>query len=165
MKSKLKLNYEAAKDIVNIVNDYFDVSVHEDKSRELGVIIPKHIARYIVKSYCKALSLERIAEIFNVTHATILHSVRVIDDFISVNDSEVVYNLNALLLKVEAESESVCLLGSQNTKNIYLIKISSMLEDFSADRLKEVSGIIRNYKKAYEKVDGLIESPLEVAEA
>lgn len=162
MRGDLNTNKEAAKEIINAVNEYFGVDVVTDKRRNLEHMIPRHIARYLVRLYCKGLRLEIISEIFNVTHATVINSLNVIDDFRVTKDVEVTYNLNALILKIEAECESVRYLGNTMSKNTYVNKVVDLLDGISPERLKEVVSIIKSYKEAYKKIDSLIDNPLSV---
>lgn len=156
----IKENEEACKDIIDIVNDFYDIDIVVNKTREKDIMIAKHVARYLVRKYCVGMSLEKIASRFGLNeHGTIINSCRVINDAIDVNDIETVDLLNFFTLKVESESESVRSLKIKTKKSKYLTQIVSLLRDYKPDQLKDLVAIIKNYKKAYSKLDVVIQSP------
>lgn len=162
MRGDLNTNREAAKEIINAVNEYFGVDVVNDKTRLFSFVMPRHIARYLVRSYCKGFNLEMISDIFCVNHATVLNSINVVDGFISVRDTDVTFDLNTLIAKIETECDVVKSLCNNFSKNTYIENIFNLLDDVPDDRLKEVESIVKNYKEAYKKIDSLIENPLSV---
>lgn len=166
MKELSVRNLEACKDIIDIIQDHYEMDIVNDKSRKYHKMIVKHIARYLVRKYCVRMSLESIASEFGLDeHGTVINSIRVINDAIDVNDIEVVSLLNFFTLKIESESEAVRSLSDVNAKAKYTRRIVSLLHDFKPNQLKDLVSIIKNYKNAYSSVEEVVENPLEIAEA
>lgn len=142
----------AAKDIIAMVNDYFLVDTVNDKSRNIKLMIPRHISRWLVLEYCRKLSLTRVSEIFQVTHATIINSRDVVDGAIQVRDRSFVGDLDVLVSMVETELESIQDLVNEKDKSAYKREIFKLIDEMDITMVKDLPSIVRNYKKAYDEI-------------
>lgn len=166
MKEISVKSLEACKEIIDIIQDHYEMDIVNDKSRKHPKMLVKHIARYLVRKYCVRMSLESIASEFGLDeHGTIINSVRVVNDAIDVNDIEIVDILNFFTLKIESESEAVKSLLDVTAKAKYNRRIFSLLHDFKPNQLKDLVSIIKNYKHAYNNIESVVENPLQVIEA
>lgn len=83
----LDLRIEKAKQIINIINKYFDVDCNE-LGRKSYIVIPRQMAMYYIKKNIK-LSYNQIGTLFNgKNHATAIHACRTIENLIEF-DSEI----------------------------------------------------------------------------
>ena len=72
--------------ILTEVCRHYDVSVHDvmGKCRRGEYIFPRHFAMYYVRQYT-SLSLSEIGRMVGKDHATVLHSIRTVNDLIEMN--------------------------------------------------------------------------------
>jgi hypothetical protein len=73
--------------IIHIVQSYLEVSenYHTRKTRKREIVFARQVAMYLIKKHTK-LSLKKIGEYFGgKDHATVLHSVKTIDNLMEVD--------------------------------------------------------------------------------
>ena len=76
--------------ILNIVSDYFEILKQDvkGKSRKSEYRLPRQIFHYFAKKYTKK-TFEKIGEITNNEYSSVIHSCKVINNYIFTNDSEI----------------------------------------------------------------------------
>ena len=76
-----------AEKITGIVCGYFQVDLQSlvNSSRKQEFAYPRHLCMYFLKKY-SSLSLKVIGKMFGRDHTSVLHSVRVMEDLLQVDD-------------------------------------------------------------------------------
>lgn len=127
--------------IISIVNDYFDVNCLE-KTRKTSVVIPRQIAMYFCRKNT-TLSSPEIGLFFNKDHATVLYSLKCIENYILTdkNIRESIKDLDELILSINFKTP----------KDFRLFKsrelIFNCINKMNQDELNALSKILVKPKK------------------
>lgn len=84
----MKLDKE--KELFNIYKDAFNKAFNVDishKTRTERVVLPRHLFRWCL--YMEGLSKNKIAKLSECNHATIIHSINYVANWIKINPDEV----------------------------------------------------------------------------
>lgn len=86
-----------ANKIIIAVEKHFEITRAElfKKCRQLEIVYPRQVAMYLLAHYT-ALTLKSIGVIFGKDHTTVVHSMQVIDDYISC-DPDVKVQMDAII--------------------------------------------------------------------
>ena len=85
---RMYMNYNAhVENISRLVFSYFNVPLEKIKvnNRKAQVIRAKQFTAYFLKREIYKITLEEIGKVFNRDHATMIHSIRKINDLIEVD--------------------------------------------------------------------------------
>jgi hypothetical protein len=126
---------------------HFDIKTEDmmKRNRNKTYVFARHITAYILHRYYR-ITLKEISEAFNDRHhSTILHSVNLIEDYISIEDTKTCNDITAIFSKVKVLNECnvnvfICL----NLKLHDVMKFGG-----EAECEKELINFVRNYTPAY----------------
>lgn len=92
------MDFLSATQVLDAVEKHFEVKRDEllRKCRRLKIVYPRQVAMYLLAHYT-VLSLKSIGVIFEKDHTTVIHSMEVIDNYIST-DSQVKDQLDKIIL-------------------------------------------------------------------
>jgi chromosomal replication initiator protein len=81
------LNAIDAKKIMTAVESHFNITTDDmiRKCRRTEILYPRQVAMYLLAHY-SCLTLKSIGVIFSKDHTTVIHSMEVIDDYLSYDD-------------------------------------------------------------------------------
>ena len=103
--------------IIKVVRMYYklDEDYNKSKSRKTDVVLGRQMAMYLVRKHTN-MSLSRIGSFFNKDHATVLHSVKVIDNYMFYHKErkQEVWELNRII-----KFKSAAINEDLNWKNEY----------------------------------------------
>lgn len=91
--------------IINAVCDYFVINKKDlsNKSRERNLVLPRHIAMYLIKTKTKATYLS-IGQIFKRDHSTVINAMDKINGFLDIKDDITVDAIDAILNNIRTNS-------------------------------------------------------------
>jgi hypothetical protein len=150
----------AAKEIMSLTEDYFGLEFKKEKGKRIKVATAKHLCRYLIIKHCKKLTLTDVADLFECTHATVIHSRNSIEGYLSVKDVDICYYINDLESLMFKNLKSVGEISiSKNGKTLFA-SINRELHGLEDNRLDDILRLIKKYKEAYEDVSAIISTPL-----
>ena len=144
--------------IIKVVRMYYklDEDYNKSKSRKTDVVLGRQMAMYLVRKHTN-MSLSRIGSFFNKDHATVLHSVKVIDNYMFYHKErkQEVWELNRII-----KFKSAAINEDLNWKNEYyyidLDEFSSLrmgttdqailMKGFTNEEVEEFSKIFKHLK-------------------
>ena len=106
--------------ILSICSDVLNISEAEikGKSRRSKVVIARHIYCYIAYYKTKTTS-KKVGNVINRNHATVLHALKKICDFLDINDIIVTSQYNRVIIKIEEKQ-----FNSLVVQDVNLLKLS-----------------------------------------
>lgn len=96
-----KLNYHSPEDIIQFVCDQFNVPFELLLTKTKGdmpIPIVRHVCNYMVHMFTP-LSTNKIGKLFNRTHATVLHSLKCVNNMKQFKDKDFYF----IIQKIENE--------------------------------------------------------------
>lgn len=85
--------------IIRLVSNYYGLSINDLRSstRKPRIVRAKQICAYFLRTRIRALSLNDIAQFLgDKHHTTIIHSVKTITNYLSINDEEITKDVSIL---------------------------------------------------------------------
>lgn len=85
--------------IIRLVSNYYGLSINDLKSstRKPRIVRAKQICAYFLRTRIKSLSLKDISQFLgDKHHTTIIHSVKTITNYLSINDEEITKDVSIL---------------------------------------------------------------------
>lgn len=106
--------------ILSICSDVLNIPEAEikRKSRKAEVVIARHIYCYIAYYKTKTTS-KKVGNVINRNHATVLHALKKICDFLDINDIIVTSQYNRVIIKIEEKQ-----FNSLVVQDVNLLKLS-----------------------------------------
>ena len=133
--NKRELNKANANNIIEIVNNYFNVN-QDTKCRKINVMIPKQISQYFMRKKLK-LSYQVIASMFNLKqHGTVMSNIEKMEGF-STNDREISFYIKELELLLRDNAEIMLYNNSIDTVE-HLTDINKILDIKSVFQLRKI---------------------------
>lgn len=130
--------------VQNITANYYNIKIDKmnSKSRLRDVLFARQIGFYILHKYYRVIYKDIAAAYGGRHHSTILHSVRLIEGFISIKDPKTCNDLNEIFTKVNALTDCdttvyICL-------PIKMIDIAKFGNESECE--KELINFVRNYQ-------------------
>lgn len=133
--------------VQNITAKHYNVKIDRmnSRSRLRDVLFARQIGFYILHKYYRVIYKD-IADAYGGRHhSTVLHSVKVIENFISIKDPKTCNDLNEIFTKVKALTDCdttvyICL-------SIKMIDIAKFGNEMNCE--KELINFVRKYTPAY----------------
>tara|TARA_R110000803_G_C11732671_1_gene289882 strand:+ start:38 stop:475 length:438 start_codon:yes stop_codon:yes gene_type:complete len=133
--NKRELNKANANNIIEIVNNYFNVN-QDTKCRKINVMIPKQISQYFMRKKLK-LSYQVIASMFNLKqHGTVMSNIEKMEGF-STHDREISFYIKELELLLRDNAEIMLYNNSIDTVE-HLTDINKILDIKSVFQLRKI---------------------------
>lgn len=88
-----------AETIIRIVSNYYGLSIIDLRSsnRKHRIVKAKQVCIYFLRTRIRALSLNDIAQLLgDKHHTTIIHSIKTIENYLSINDKEITNDVSIL---------------------------------------------------------------------
>lgn len=149
-KSKKAPQIEVAKNIIEIVNNYFYVE-SRTKSRRAMYTYPRQLCQFLIKTYCDKLSEKDIATLTLIkSHATVRFSINKIES-LSNFDAEIKDDLIVLTDELNAKldlSKTSKSLEANKSRRLDVIRIKMM--KLTDAQFFDLTDIINNHIKNYE---------------
>ena len=150
MKTKIKRKQELlADEILTICTKYYNLDLHE-KTRKREYVDARQMFFYLVRDFCDVLTLEYIGKKLNKDHATVIHSLEQVENFIE-NNCVIRENYVNLVKIIESETNFKNVSYSNYRKrNREIVEIASDLQQLETTQLNEFKEIFNNYLKSIE---------------
>lgn len=120
-----KIEHTMAENIINIVSDYY--GIHKDKifskTRVWDVVHARQVACYMIRKYTNISKFAIGKKYFNQDHSTIIHSLRVIESDITINNRGTRQDIRAISEAIENQ-QSIKISKSQH-RYIVLLKFKA----------------------------------------
>lgn len=85
--------------ILKLVSNYYGLSLNDlrSSSRKPHIVKAKQVCIYFLRTRIRALSLKDIAQLLgDKHHTTIIHSIKTITNYLSINDEEITKDVSIL---------------------------------------------------------------------
>lgn len=142
----IKLRLKKAKQIIDYIDDYFNVKCNQ-LGRKSYVVIPRQMAMYYIRKNID-LSFREIGELFHTNgkpkhHATVLHSCRLIESLIEVD-----VDIRSFDASLKDHCQAISRLNDFDMEKYNLERqIKNYLIDLSLDDVKSIENYIStNYE-------------------
>tara|TARA_R110000772_G_C13310212_1_gene439949 strand:- start:2158 stop:2634 length:477 start_codon:yes stop_codon:yes gene_type:complete len=130
-----------AKEIINIVQEYYDVNIFEDTNRH-EVSIPRYISVYLVKKHTKKVTYAYLGKMFNRNESGLILSVNKFKESVQYDKERTneVSDLDSLIKLSKGYGDSII-------KNQLIKDTVSLLNDLNEPQIKRFFDIFSNYKQ------------------
>jgi len=150
----IKLRLKKAKQIIDYIDDYFNVKC-DQLGRKSYVVIPRQMAMYYIRKHIQ-LSFREIGEFFlneegnPKTHATVLHACKTIENLIEVD-----VDIRSFDADLKDHCQAISRLNEFDMEKYNLERqINNYLIDLSLDDVKNIENYIStNYVTSNEVED------------
>jgi hypothetical protein len=120
-----KIEHTMAESIINIVSDYY--GIHKDKihskTRVWDVVHARQVACYMIRKYTNISKFAIGKKYFNQDHSTIIHSLRVIESDITINNRGTRQDIRAISEAIENQ-QSIKISKAQHNY-VVLVKLKN----------------------------------------
>ena len=85
--------------IIRLVSNYYGLSLNDlrSSSRKHNIVKAKQVCIYFLRTRIRSLSLNDIAQLLgDKHHTTIIHSIKTITNYLSINDEEITKDVSIL---------------------------------------------------------------------
>lgn len=129
-----------AKKIIQIIEDYYKINIREN-SRKREFVLPRQIAMYFIDIYVK-VSMQKNASLFNMNHATVVHSKKVVQRIIKSKlkyDIEAKNDIETLRPKILKTYEIV---SKDHKKYLLKSEITDLVYNMNEEDLEELKTML-----------------------